>query len=309
MDAAVDVAATDTGTPAGDACGPRTISAVTGAPDVLILLDRSQSMLNDLNDMPCTGTCASGSKWQLMVASINQTVQATEGSIRWGMKMFPDDNRCGVSAGVTVPPGPGNAASIAAAMAATQPGGQTPTRLALQAAGTILQGAAEGMTRYVLLATDGLPNCAPDQSSQADDTEGALAAVQALASAGIPTFVVGVATTSNAQADAALSQLAMAGGRATTDAPYYYPVSDPSSLGVALSSIAGSVVSCRLALASAPPDPTAITVKTPAGATIPRDAANGWTYDPVTTAIVLAGSACADVRSGALTSVTVIVPC
>jgi len=41
-----------------------------------------------------------------------------------------------------------------------------------------------------------------------------------LASAGIPTFVVGVATMTNALADTALSQLALAGGRATAQAPY-----------------------------------------------------------------------------------------
>jgi hypothetical protein len=55
--------------------------------------------------------------------------------------------------------------------------------------------------KYMLLATDGLPNCTPGgQDEQASGAMGTEQAVLDAAKAGFPTFVVGVGSVPDAQA-------------------------------------------------------------------------------------------------------------
>ena len=76
-------------------------------PDILIILDASGSMNNDISDTSCGNNgCGATSKWALMTPAINMVVSQTETTVNWGLKFFADtDNTCGV--GNTVPVGVG----------------------------------------------------------------------------------------------------------------------------------------------------------------------------------------------------------
>src|SRR5438094_173159 len=74
----------------------------------------------------------------------------------------------------------------------SSPDGLTPTTAAIDAAVNYLSGAidSDGHPKYILLATDGEPNC----GSGADDNAAAEQAVANAATKGIHTFVVGIGT-------------------------------------------------------------------------------------------------------------------
>ncbi len=172
--------------------------------------------------------------------------------------------------------------------------------------------------KFILLATDGLPNCPPgNPSTTNDDSVGAIAAVQSAFSAGIPTFVVGIATAGLGVADLTLSNMALAGGYPRYGSPSYYPVSTSQELTTTLSTLVGSASSsCTFALGAPPTDdgrtgPDRITVFVD-GVPLPRDTAHagGWDYtDATKAAIILYGGACSGITSGASHAVTVAFTC
>jgi hypothetical protein len=296
---------------AGDGnCTARTVALSALAPDVLILLDRSGSMTNDSNDQICTGACVGGSKWVQAGDATNQVVAQTESQIRWGIKFFPDNATCGITAGVQVVPQPGAAGAVATAIARVAPSGNTPTRTAIQSAATALGALTEANPKFIVLVTDGQPNCIPATiPTTTSDEAGTIQAVSTVADMGIPTFVVGVGAL--AVADATLSQMALAGRRPrdTVNPPFYYPVSDTGGLVTALRTIASAAISCTFALPVALADPTRATVTTAAGVLIPADASNGWTYGVSDQSIVLTGDWCALVRAGTLNAIQVTIAC
>jgi hypothetical protein len=74
-------------------CGVRSKTAARIPPDVFIVLDRSGSMNDDINNRPCAGAggCGPTSKWALMVPAITSVVGETEAEVNWGLKLFPED--------------------------------------------------------------------------------------------------------------------------------------------------------------------------------------------------------------------------
>src|SRR5262249_5880220 len=101
----------------------------------------------------------SGTKWDEMTAALKQVVSALQGQIKWGLEYFPTDNDCGVSANVAVPIGPMNATNVVGSIAMTTPDGSTPTAKAIQVGAAYLQTVQDQNPKYLLLATDGEPNC------------------------------------------------------------------------------------------------------------------------------------------------------
>ena len=137
-------------------------------PDILIVLDASGSMNEDATNASCTGGCGANSKWALLTPALNQVVMQTETEVNWGLKLFADtNNTCGVSPNmVAVPIGANSAAAIAAATAARTDangnvtnGSRTPTRSAEDAAVTYLRANTDPNPKFILMATDGQPNC------------------------------------------------------------------------------------------------------------------------------------------------------
>ena len=290
-------------------CGQTNVPLQPIAPDILILLDNSASMNNDVTDHACTNGCGTRSKWSQVTTGIEDVVMTTQATINWGLKFMDADSTCGVPPGVAVDVGPGSYGAISNALALVHPLGDTPTQVAINSAVAYLQGRTDPNSKYILLATDGLPNCKPDGGVNADDSAGAEAAVAAARTAGFNTFVVGIAT-SQTTANTTLNAMAVAGGEpqpaGSGSDSLYYLAGDTASLEEALMTIAANATPCSFALPAAPGGSTlAISAATSGGnVTVPKDAANGWTYAPDMKSIALKGTACASAQQGTYTSVT-----
>jgi hypothetical protein len=265
---------------------PITVTQTVKKPDMLLVVDKSGSMKDPLGG----GTT---SKMDVMKQAMATVLPGENANINFGLSTYPPDDACGagqVISGIA----PNNAANVVSLINAVLPKGSTPTHLSLDSArayfGTI---AVNPDGRYVLLATDGLPNC----NGASDNPSNALtiAAAKALAQVGIKTFVIGFGDVAVAD-PAFLKQLAQAGG--TTD---FFAANSPQQLQQALTQISGTVTqaSCSFELASAPQDPAKLGV-TLDGTAVPRDPAHqtGWDYDPATNSITFYGATCASIQNG-----------
>jgi hypothetical protein len=294
----------------GDACPSNSFVANNLPPDLLIVLDRSGSMNEDSTGTTCMGGCGATSKWSQMTAAINQVVANTETKVRWGLKFFASSGgggSCMVNATAEVPVGPMNAAAIAAAITATTPGSSTPTRAAETQAAAYLAAVTDPNPKYILLATDGLPNCMTGGGANATDEVAAIAAVSTVAAMGIPTFVIGVAT-SGSTADGTLNMMAMNGGHPRAATPLYYPVATSMDLQLALADIQGMVaLPCQFQLPGVPSNLGAVSV-TVGGQVVQ---ASDWMYGPGNRSIVFpdAGALCMSLKSGAVKDVKINLPC
>jgi len=311
-------------------CGAKSKTASKVAPDILILLDRSGSMNDNINNQMCTdggfgasSGCGMDSKWAKVTPAITQVVTETEADVNWGLKFFPDNSAaaCTVGANAAVPIGPGNASAIAAAiMGATSTNGGvtgfqgTPTRMAAAGAATYMSGLTDMSPKYILLATDGLPTCA-NNNAMTDDSTAAVTAVDAARMAGFPTFVVGIAT-GGGTADTTLSNLANAGGLPKAGSPAYYPVSSAAELAAAIRTLIGVAATCTFQIGPAPTSDGSTDLKYIKvfgdGTEIMRDKthANGYDYtDDTMNAIQVYGPLCDQILKAEIHDVTVAFTC
>ncbi len=320
---------TGSGGGTGQACGEQVHQANKLPPDILIVLDRSGSMDNDVTDKGCNGNnsggCGATSKWALMTPAIKQVVSATEGTVNWGLKYFADagNSACNVNNNANVPVATMNGAEITAAIdsqtnaeGGISNGSRTPTRLAVNGARTYLGGVNDDNPKYILLATDGQPNCMPGASDTTDDSAGAIAAVQQAYGAGLPTFVVGIATAGMGTADATLSSMANAGGYPRAGSPTYYSVSNTAEFVTVLQNLVTIAATCTFAIGNPPTNDGStsrafIDVFGDSGL-IPKDTThtNGWDYtDASMTSIVVYGSTCDKIKAGTIKAVSIKFQC
>src|SRR5262249_4573178 len=124
-----------------------------------------------------------------------------------------------------------------------------------------------------------------------------------------PTFVVGIG---NTNAAATLNQLAIDGGRPRTGgATSYYQVDDAAALISALGTIVGQAASCTVDIVVGPDRSTAVGLGVVGGGDkFGMDPGNGWSFkDATMTTIVLNGTICDQVMSGAVHDVTIAFVC
>lgn len=329
-------------------CGSQEIKAVSDPPNLYFIVDRSGSMIDILPGSPY-------SKYENARIAISVMLRAVGHRVRYGAAVFPtlsdqDPNGCdpGLEVFTTQAGDPPSYAEqgengpilslLLTKLGSFVPAGGTPTAATLRA----LQPTVVGLTgkkTYVVLMTDGAPNCNVDLSCtaaacipnieqdslagvncdasfnccdpketgasdvgycvDADATEQAVAAYEA---AGIDTYVVGMPG-SEAYADL-LGRLASAGNTARPGSTPYYAVSDTSDLTDALRSIGAQVaITCDLPLADAPDDPTLVNVYFD-DQIVPADATNGWHYTGEKS-IQFTGAACTQLSSGNVLDVQV----
>ncbi len=271
-------------------------------PDMLVVLDRSASMSAPPPTFPPTFV----TKWASMKTSLTGVVNAKQTQIKFGLLEFPSDDDPGCSAvatpkvNIALSAGPG----FTGYFNARSPGGNTPAHVGLTSARTYYNSIPVNPAgRYVVFATDGLPNClngVPDTASDA----ATVAAVTALFNAGIKTYVVGFG--SFAGTPAVLNDAAVAGGKPKAGSTKFYSATNAAELDMALQAIAGGIIvpSCSFQLQSAPPDPNNVTA-TINGTPVPRSPShgNGWDYSPNAMTITFFGSYCSTIMGGAMTSV------
>jgi len=280
-------------------------------PDILIVMDLSSSMCTPLIPSP-------QSKMEVMRNALTALVTTWDGRVNWGLLQFPGDGECGAG-NVVNPIMERNGAAISSRLGMLaidlfgcvfqNPGG-TPTAPSIDAARTYFAGIpVNPIGRYVILATDGLPNCGapiPDGGTEetVDETVAALATLQA---AGVNTYVLGFGADISSD-PATLMRMASAGGTSRA-----YSAGTPAELEMALDTIAAAVTpaSCTLALDGGARNPDLFQVSFAGGPLIPRDVSHsgGWDYDATANTITFYGSECAQVQSGAVADINVDFGC
>jgi hypothetical protein len=323
--------------PAPDAsglCGNQFYQIISDPPTVYFLFDVSGSMAEDIDG---------STKWALVQGAAAKVVTSLGDFIKAGAAIFPldatDEDPCAVG-GEIYPPTQGQPIKFIEATEFIEPNGGTPTAATLTSLLPHLQSFPG--TTIVVLATDGGPNCNPDAmctiSECTDNIEGCVpgetccsanqnccapngqsgplncvdegptvAAVAAVAAAGIPVYVIGVP--GSGPYGEVLQAMAAAGGTATPTAPGYYAITDLTTLSSTLLSIAAGSLSCDFTVTPAPTnmDDTAVYF----GETlVPFDAfmMNGWAWSGPAT-VTLYGSACTALKSGQVTQVQIVSGC
>ncbi len=201
----------------GGGCNELTVEFEKQIPTVMVLIDRSSSMFDN-----AYGT--SKDRWQPLYDALvdpnTGIVKQFEGDVRFGLATYTNngsDNTCPIMSEVA--PKLGNFSAIQSTydQASTKPNfkGETPTGPALLRATQILEQVADPGPKYILLATDGVPDtCAhPDPQCGQDES---ITAVQAAYAAGIGTIVIGIGNEVGAKH---LSDLANAGEGQAVEEP------------------------------------------------------------------------------------------
>jgi hypothetical protein len=279
-----------------EGCGGELYSADSVPPNLLIVLDRSGSMNDEIGG---------DSKWNIARNAIYNFFSTYAGQIRFGLSLYPGtDQSCdqGMTCGpgfLTVPIGPGTEPAIEAyLMGAGTCSFRTPTAEEL---GILIDypGLEDTMrANYILLITDGMANC-----------EDPVPVVTALRNQmpEIKTFVVGFGGEVDPQQ---LTDMAVAGGTERAGTPAYYQADDAASLRNAFATIAGSVLSCEYTLSAVPPDPDQLYVFLD-GRLVARDPMHGggWDHETGTNRLTFYGATCDDLQSGRVTDLVIVYGC
>lgn len=257
-------------------------------PDILILMDRSSSLLDDATGTSCTGGCGASSKWALLTAAVDKLVVGI-GSVNWGLMFFGTDDACGVNPTPVIPVSDNAAGpmSIVSVLGAQAPGGDAPTNAALSAAAEYLGSLSDVSPKYVLLVTDGKSGCSSEPGAYFS----------------FPTFVLAAVAPSDTTAIAALNEMAVNGGEPQQGgANAFYTTAD--DLGAELDPTRVSLAtSCAIALGSPVPPGMTLAIEVPfsdgSGMLISEDATNGWEFtDASHTSITLNGTSCESSKDG-----------
>lgn len=258
---------------AGGACDEVTVTGEPEPPNIMLLLDRSCSMI--------------GQRWTDLQAVVSTLVANYDAEVNFGAQFFPEaeatgNEQCNVN--LDVPVAPMNGATITNLITSLQPDWDTPIYPAVALSIQHLEGLASQGDKVQILVADGDVNGCGEVS----DVETALtAAYNAGADPSIPTYAVSVG------GDVAqLTAFAVAGG--TMD---YIPTTDLSSLNAAIDSIVEGVISCKIALDPPPDYPEEVEVSI-AGVVYPQlpsatSCGDGWYYTtPAKDELELCGAAC-----------------
>ncbi len=323
--------------PDGGVCACADQPLLGSPPNLYFVLDRSGSMAED-------------DKWGTIVTVLAKLVIGLGPRANIGAAVFPNPNDiepCGDGVEVAAPHQGDSPAGVAGPWASAllgildriQANGGTPTAATLQAL-TPRVTSLPGKT-YVILATDGGPNCNASATCDAAncewniestepgctpggphncctdpayssvlsclDAQPTIDAVKELATDGVPVYVIGVP--GSAPYAALLDALAQAGGTAQATEPSYYAVNttDQTALTAAISSIAAKITgTCALTLNHAPPDPTLVNVFL-GGQVLPATGADGWSLTGDTVTIL--GASCQAILKGAVVDVRVVAGC
>lgn len=291
-------------------CGNDAKTMTQTPADLLLVLDRSGSMANDIaSDDQCDtsfGGCAE--RWATMIQAMRVVLVASPASINWGLKFFSSPSwtsslgttpkGCVVLPEMDVPIDTGNGDKIVNAIVGVTPNNNTPTRAAIETATAYLNKLADTRSKNILLATDGEPNCNSDGSyATSEDEEGTFLAIEAAKAAGVRVFVIGVGPY-----EKNLTEMARRGGTEK-----FYPALSPQSLVAALQAIVGSVASCVYTMSSTPPDPNNLGVYLDKQM-VAQNPSNGWILSGPNE-VTFTGKTCDGIKAGQYKDVQVLFGC
>ncbi|MBX3210688.1 MAG: VWA domain-containing protein [Labilithrix sp.] len=321
--------------PDGSQCDCLDVPLFVDPPTIYFVLDRSGSM-------------SVANKWNKVRLTVAKIMRSLGPRADFGAAMFPDPSTSDVCAPgaeiMDVRPGDAPSSGVdgpttTALIHATRgaPNGGTPTGPTLD----VVRARLANVPRraFVILATDGAPNCNPGASCGHDtcqlnvegwpgcpregprncceppdgyrenctDAASTLGAIGALRASGIPVYVVGLP---GADAYASLlDEMATAGGTALPTSPRYFAVNAASEdvMLAALKKVAAKITgTCTFDLKEAPADASLVNVYMD-DAVLPYEPVNGWTISGKT--VTLVGTACERVKSGDVLDVRIIAGC
>lgn len=318
--------------PDGSHCDCLDVPLFVDPPIIYFVLDRSGSM-----ETP--------DKWTQVRLTVAKIMRSLGPRANFGATMFPAVGTDACAPGTQImpvrngdPPGvDGPTTNTLLAATRVKPGGGTPTAATLERVFGDL-GRIAGR-KFVILATDGAPNCNPNATCSFDqcqlniegvvgcpkfgptncceppegfrencnDGPRTLTAIGALRSAGIPTYVVGLPGAGPYAA--LLDQMAEAGGTARSGSPKYYAVDSAteSVMLAALKKIAAQIAgTCVFELKEPPADPRLVNVYLD-DVILPFEPNDGWTIEGKT--VTLVGDACNRVKNGDVLDVRIIAGC
>jgi hypothetical protein len=339
------------GPPSMDAtglCGNQFIAAIENRPNLYFVIDRSGSMqLTDPNQPY--------DRYTMTRVAIARVLRLIGHRVQYGAAVFPSfrdtgDCAAGIELFPTTPGDPPTYADsetggpvlleLTTRLAVVTPDGGTPISTTLRALVPTLTSLPG--TTYVVLATDGAPNCNADARCGTDqcelnlagsviggrtcndsfnccdptwvvdgplsciDADASEAGVRELAERGIKTFVIGMPG-SDVYASV-LDRMAIAGGTARSAGTRYYSVTGSDELADTLRQIGVSVsITCDIALNEAPPDRELVNVYFDT-TLLPSDELDGWAWTS-DTGIQIRGLACERLLSGEVLQVQIVAGC
>ena len=196
---------------ANGACGGACL-----APEVMVLIDRSSSML-------------AGGRWDFARTALEDLAVRYGAGARLGLRLLPGD-RQGCEPGDIRPPAFNNVATFRNLPDPAQVA-QTPLAAALTGLEAAFGDPDEG--EAVVLITDGDETCA--------DADAVIAQVTALRRRGVRTYAVGISQQANGDL---LTAIAVAGGTARPNERAFYLVRDGAELQAALGDVLTRLESC-----------------------------------------------------------------
>ncbi|MGE0785441.1 MAG: hypothetical protein AB7S26_07125 [Sandaracinaceae bacterium] len=321
----------DSGVDAGR-CLPQPVILERRGAQIMFAIDGSNSMLNTIDDRePLPGEL---SRWQELGFALGEALMGADPLLEVGAKFFPNqvpgtmgpEEACVVDRGIDVEPARDNVDRLLQSFASTEPLGGTPTAPALEEVRAYYERRpAPGIPRFVVLATDGGPNCNPDTGVPMDrcvctgsptscldamfgrynclDEARTLDVIRATFDGlGVPVYVIGIDDPTRPDLGDVLDRMADAGGR-PREVPgqrRFYSVREVDDLRGALESITSTIARCVFTLQPVPGTDAELLV-TVDGVRIARDAtrAEGWDYTaPDRSELTLFGGACSRVTEG-----------
>ena len=310
--------------PAGDTCidgfcgcEGTAFAAEPVVPNIMIVLDKSGSMTEDLDgecrrldsDNDCVYPPNNGThdnpdfngppdKWAVATDAMSQILTSHGPKVRFGLVTFANGSNCGTGQ-VRVAVGPTTETEIQSTMDSTSPIGSTPIGATLNA--LVGNNGLDDLdrTNYVLLMTDGQDTCGGNASNAARSLFQQTPSVK--------TFVVGFGGGVDA---GELNDTAEEGGTARPGPTKYYQADNAAELQAALDTILGSVLSCQYNLDQVPEDLADLYVYAD-GTQVDRDQtqAEGWDYDPASGTLTFYGGICQDLQDGTITDLNIVYGC
>ena len=316
----------DLGTDGGLECtvrGDRLAPLEQRVPEVLFVIDASGSMTFGLdgNEMP-----EGDDRWTILGRALLSAVSVRSEELSFGAVVYPDSptfaDGCNMRSAPLLSMGDRrNGLFLERLFERWMPDGGTPTAAALHLARENVKDPPPNVQRFVILATDGAPNCNPspprptpdcvctrsgwcglpeDAVNCLDDVD-PVEAVRAITDEeGVPVYVVGLLDTGlgypASEFRRVLDAMAEAGRRPQRDAPtLYYDATQPGALDRILGEIVGGLTRCVYYLSGALAVDDVVAVRV-GDTTLTRDdtGIDGWSVsNPSAGEITLHGSACA----------------
>ena len=294
----------------GNECTKFSVASQRAIPDMLVVLDRSSSMAPSGND-------SQTDRWSGSVEAVIDVSQRFDDRLSLGLMTFPAvgsgrSQQCAAGS-VNVPIGPRSGDEIAEVLGEMRPSGFTPTAATLEAVRDVIGSAtvvdAVVPPKYVLLVTDGDPNCSSSWSSgggfgqpDPEARQQTITAIRSLTDLGVRTYVVGYQTAGSGF-EQQLDMMAAAGG---TGERTHRSVESGDDLVSAFDEIASRAVSCSYKLEQPVSDASYVLVQAKGKTRAVGNTSDGWTLGPDMQTITLTGAACDAVQAGADFTVEVV---